>query len=208
MKREVYLLKLMYFENGILEDSFYSVFGTESLALKEFDKIVLYERDNSWIKEYPGTVIFDCNFIDHFEAKLADNRFRTEIDVIPIDYISEDLATLKITKKELCDIVTNQLSDVFYVTTSEINDTCRKVDAIKARHAQAHILFSQDMGLSEIGRITKREHTSITNSLKRFDDLYVTDKSFKNLFYSVIEGIKHELANMNYEFNYKYKSYE
>lgn len=71
-------------------------------------------------------------------------------------------------------------ADVFGVTVSEIQSRIRIEEIAYARHASVYILRNRyKMSVAEIGRKTKRHHTTIINSLNACKNIMPQDDLFK-----------------------------
>lgn len=105
-------------------------------------------------------------------------------------YIIPGLKNVKITMKYFSklinvpvEVVIKETCDVYKIDTSEIVRRTRKKDVCSARHTICWVLVKK-FGMSRSAVAKKvlggRDHTTIINSLHKFDNLYETEDTFKD----------------------------
>jgi chromosomal replication initiator protein len=85
---------------------------------------------------------------------------------------------LKMTRQQILEIIANETE----ITVEAILSKCRKRTIVDARNRYCKILKeSFKMNLVEIGKEMGKDHTTIINSLKRFDERYEYEDDYKEL---------------------------
>lgn len=83
--------------------------------------------------------------------------------------------------------------DVLNVDINDLIGKTRKKEVVEARHIISFILVKRvGLTLKTVGQLYLggRDHTTIINSLKKFDNLYDTEESFRDKVYTITGNIR------------------
>ena len=101
--------------------------------------------------------------------------------------------------EEKTDTISNQtcledVSNFFQITTELISGKSRQQNITIARmyyYFTCRYLLSvrNSLSLGFIGKLVNRDHATVINGLSKFEDLYYTDKEFKDNYLTFISGV-------------------
>lgn len=115
-------------------------------------------------------------------------------------YIIPGLKNAKITMKYFSgllnvpvDVVVRETCEVYKIETSDVTRKTRKREVCSARHTICWVLVKK-FGMSRTAVAKKvlggRDHTTIINSLQKFDNLYETEDIFKEKADLIMDKLK------------------
>lgn len=176
-------------------------FFSKENALIYFDVLLDNEKNNSWLKHAnPDTL--NKAIIDEGYFYLKDGRFETEIYIQEIeigDYFEEYNIT-----SNFIDIIINAVCDSFKISKTILQSKSRTSEHLFARYAIMDLLSKQDVPIKKIATVINlKTPNAVYAGLKRFDDLFITNREFRNLLKESISIIIEEMNKNNYEFHYK-----
>lgn len=90
------------------------------------------------------------------------------------------------------DDVIEAVCENYNVSVNQIKSKNRHRRLVEARHVISWVLVKKiGMTLSEVGKkyLGGRDHTTVINSLSRFNDIYDTEEEFKNKADELIEKL-------------------
>lgn len=108
---------------------------------------------------------------------------------ITFDVVGKIKPTLKGSEKKV-SIIIKAVEDFTDVKISEIVMRSRIAKFTKPRHILNYLLVTEtNLTLSEVGKITKRDHTSVIHSKKTIENELSYDKNLQNLISKIREAI-------------------
>ena len=112
---------------------------------------------------------------------------------ITFDVVGKIKPTLKGSEKKVSikvSIIVKAVEDFTDVKISEIVMRSRIAKFTRPRHILNYLLVTEtNLTLSEVGKITKRDHTSVIHSKKTIENELSYDKNLQNLISKIREAI-------------------
>ena len=108
-------------------------------------------------------------------------------------------------KKERSEIIKDAVLSHLQLSWIEINCKSREERRVNARRIFIYFLHMENMTLKQIGRKfsygTQEEgridHTTVMNQLKKHDDYYATDKSYRETINALSIKINYQISERN-----------
>ena len=111
---------------------------------------------------------------------------------ITFDVVGKIKPTLKDSEKKV-SIIIKAVEDFTDVKISEIVMRSRIAKFTRPRHILNYLLVVEtNLTLSEVGKITKRDHTSVIHSKKTIENELSYDKNLQNLISKIRKSINNQ----------------
>jgi hypothetical protein len=129
------------------------------------------------------------------------DKFRQEMGFYPTVVINENIINRDFPFKLPLQLLEKQFDDILpsmYGRTVTI--TCKKRirPIVELRCFFSFIARSMGYSLTDIGKYMKKDHTTIINHIKTFNNLYETQENFRDSYIKIVNKIKrlYELSAM------------